>query len=478
MDNTRRKEFYIGVMVLMAIAASIVLALLFGPKDGFLNFQKRYNLQVRFDSAPDVMQDTPVLKSGILIGRVSNVELIEKDRGVMVTVEIDEDRHVYSDEVCRINRNLIGDSTLEFVRLGPPEFDAVAIEPGSPPLEGIVPSDPLQAVGNLESSLTEALDSVADTSYKLGTFVDNMNAIVGSDENMQQAGERFNELITKTYETMDAIDQLADGLNTIVGDEQTQAQLRSVVQQMPEVIGESRTLVRRLNTSLDLVEANLENLEKITGGIAENGQPMMANLADTLKQLNILSANLAEFSQQFGKNDGTLNRLMKDPELYDRTVRVLRNVEELTMQLEPVLSDVRVMSDKLANDPSQLGLRGLLQRDRSFKSSPTLFAPTRNWSSQPPRYYYVDPTIGSPSAASPPVIPPTIVSTPITPPARTPSAAVSPSTRSLIAPTPLDQRGRSIANGSPSPIDAPAPMRPTTSVTTVPEWSPIAPSHR
>ena len=55
-------------------------------------------------------KDTPVRKSGILIGRVSDVRLTDHDSKVLVTLEIQADKTIYQNEDCYITRDLLGDT--------------------------------------------------------------------------------------------------------------------------------------------------------------------------------------------------------------------------------------------------------------------------------------------------------------------------------------------------------------------------------
>ncbi len=65
---------------------------MFGEGPGEL-FKRSYTIHIRFTDAPGVRSDTPVKKSGVLIGRVSNVELLDEG-GVLVTARIDGDKAV------------------------------------------------------------------------------------------------------------------------------------------------------------------------------------------------------------------------------------------------------------------------------------------------------------------------------------------------------------------------------------------------
>ena len=71
---------------------------------------RNYAVQVRFDYAGGVTKDTPVRKSGILIGRVSDVQLTDHDSKVLVTLKIQSDKTIYQNEDCYITRDLLGDT--------------------------------------------------------------------------------------------------------------------------------------------------------------------------------------------------------------------------------------------------------------------------------------------------------------------------------------------------------------------------------
>ena len=72
-----------------------------------------YLVKIGFPSAPNVTKDTPIQKNGVLIGRVTDVEL--KDEGwVLVTAKIDANRKLFRTDIPRINPTLLGDTVIQF----------------------------------------------------------------------------------------------------------------------------------------------------------------------------------------------------------------------------------------------------------------------------------------------------------------------------------------------------------------------------
>ncbi len=157
--DERKLQFRVGATVVAAVLITGILVALFGNVPA--PFRKKTTICVRFPEAPGAVPDTPVRKSGILIGRVSHIEFDKDDTGVLVTIQIDGNRTVYHDEKCRIVNSLIGigsDTVLEFLR-----------RPGAGPhtpladgerINGEVASDPTRAIVDLEQSLGETMSRV------------------------------------------------------------------------------------------------------------------------------------------------------------------------------------------------------------------------------------------------------------------------------------------------------------------------------
>ena len=101
-------------MVVVASAIiTVILVMLFGAWPNV--WQRRYEIHVKFPEAPGITVDTPVRKSGVLIGRVSNVKLLEEG-GVLVGIRVFDQFKLRRHETCRIGTgSLLGDAIVEFV---------------------------------------------------------------------------------------------------------------------------------------------------------------------------------------------------------------------------------------------------------------------------------------------------------------------------------------------------------------------------
>lgn len=112
--DERVLSFRVGIVAVTAVILGFILILLFGATPQF--FADTYTVKVRFPRAPGVSVNTPVLKSGVKIGRVTNVELL-REGGVLLTLRLDTDKPVLRTEVPRIGTGSLvtGDAVVEFV---------------------------------------------------------------------------------------------------------------------------------------------------------------------------------------------------------------------------------------------------------------------------------------------------------------------------------------------------------------------------
>jgi phospholipid/cholesterol/gamma-HCH transport system substrate-binding protein len=78
-------------------------------------------------------------------------------------------------------------------------------------------------------------------------------------------------------------------------------------------------------------------------------------------KLDRLMAELLTFTETLNSGQGSLGRLMTDPELYDNVKRTVANIERLTAEARPVLENAKIFTDKIARHPESIGLRGMVK---------------------------------------------------------------------------------------------------------------------
>lgn len=359
--DERVVRFRIGVMVLAALLASGILLIMFGETRGL--FEPTYTIKIAFAEAPGVSEGSPIRRSGIVIGKVIDVQPLDAG-GVLVTAEIQDRMKLRHNEVCRISTNLLGDSMLNFVRQMNGPASKEPVQPGET-LQGAVAPDPMTVVVDMQERFGQAIGSVSRTSEDLGNVVRKVGGMLDTNE------QRINTMIAKADDTLGVVNETARSANRIVGCPETEQQVRDSLEQLPLVLKDMRTTLARINDAVVMLDRNLTNVEGFTRPLGQRGEALVTRLNGSIDKLDLVMEQMVVFSQGINSQQGTLGQLLHNRELYDNLNRAAVNVEDLTRQLEPILRDARVFSDKIARHPESLGVRGVIDRNPGTKGVPT-----------------------------------------------------------------------------------------------------------
>jgi phospholipid/cholesterol/gamma-HCH transport system substrate-binding protein len=351
----------VGVVVLAAALITAFLVARFG--DLPLPGGGTYTIYVRFPRAPGVTQGSPVRMSGVQIGRVTSLELLQPT-GVRVVAEIDRGRTILDSHACWItSASVLGDSVLEFV---PPDVvppTAKPLENGTEIINGRVAANPLEALTNIEPGLNAAMQSVREAGSEVAATARNLNNTISNNR------DQLPRIAQKTERALDQFTTTMGNINSMIDDPQTLRDLRQSFKEFPGLIRDANQTLNKANSAFDSMKLasdraalNLENLTNFTKPLGERGPQLVDNLDGSLANINELLEQLVTFTDNLNSREGSLGRLLNDPELYLRLERTLGNAEEITAGIKPILADIRIFSDKIARDPRQLGLKGALDR--------------------------------------------------------------------------------------------------------------------
>ena len=170
-----------------------------------------------------------------------------------------------------------------------------------------------------------------------------------------------------TDAALDAFNLAMANINDVMGDPQARANLKQTLNSLPDVINDLRTTVQGIGETVDTADRNLRNLEGLTKPLGERGEQMVAQVDRTIGRLDETLKQAALFTKALNESQGTLGKLVRDPQVYNDLAQAAQNVSKLTKDLRPIVDDVRVFTDKIARHPEQLGVRGALDRRPGLK---------------------------------------------------------------------------------------------------------------
>jgi phospholipid/cholesterol/gamma-HCH transport system substrate-binding protein len=359
----RKYRLSVGMLVLSAVAVAIWLTFHFGHVQSY--FEKKYQVVVHFDTAPGLRLGIPVRLSGITIGRVTDVRIDDKNGGVLVRMDINETQKLPTDSVPQLSRSLLGDTAIEVL----PGQQTTHLAQGDL-LKGESPADPMDIMYKLEKNVSRTLDSFAETSRQWKVVGDNVNLLLTSkqgqmDEVIARASESF-EVLSQTLRTVNTTLQ---SVNQIVNDPQMQLNLKNAVASVPKLIQETEQTLIVARNAVTSVHRSMENIQIATEPLAIYSKPILEKVDLNLRKIDSILNDVKVTSKLLATEDGTLQRLAKDPELYQYLTRSAALFSVLMQNIDPIIKDFRLFSDRVARHPELLGVSGALKGSTGIKDS-------------------------------------------------------------------------------------------------------------
>lgn len=356
--DERVVQFRVGVMVLATLIITGILVVLFGDLPTM--FRDTYTVYIHFTQAPGVIEDTPIRKSGILIGRVAKVAFADGDEGVLVTARINPGVQIRRNEICRLKVSLLGDSDVEFIPSNDPSLPKDLIKPGDV-IVGLAPTDPLQIIGNLEGSLTEAINSIGRTSNEVGKLAAQINELLAGNQ------DQFSRIVDKFEVTLDELNSAVGSADEILSDPKLKEDIKRAIAELPEVLKDTRDAIASIENTVQLADRNLKNVENFTKPLGERGSTIIDNIEKSSVKLDSLLGDFGELTRKINSSEGSLNMFLSNPDLYQNLNEAAENVACLTREMRPILNDARVFSDKISRNPGVLGVQGVFDRRSGIK---------------------------------------------------------------------------------------------------------------
>jgi phospholipid/cholesterol/gamma-HCH transport system substrate-binding protein len=359
----RQIQFRVGMFVIVSVVAAVVMVFKFGAFQTYL--RPKYNIAIRFRSAPGISVATPVRRNGVVIGSVTRVQFDDKNGGVIVRAAIEEGVRLWPDGHARLVSSLLGDSAIEFT----PGHSEKSLKNGDT-VEGEASTDAANIVARMEQNVNTVIDSFRDTSREWQTVGHNLNQLLETNQgNLQTVVQRAAEALTQVTQTMRLMDQTLQQTSRIVADPRTQENLRRTLASLPQLTGETQRTVTAVRMAVEKVDENLRNLGAITAPLSKRGVTLATHLESTLSNVDTLSGELAQFSKVLNSGDGSIRRLAADPQLYVNLNRSAESLAVLLQHLEPIVRDLRVFSDKVARHPELIGVSGALRGSSGLKET-------------------------------------------------------------------------------------------------------------
>ncbi|BBY06564.1 virulence factor Mce family protein [Mycobacterium noviomagense] len=281
----------LGIIAVVLLLFTVLIIVVFGQ----MRFDRTYSYSAEFSNASGLRNGQFVRASGVEVGKVTNVKLIDGGRRVRVDFNVDRSIPLYQSTTAQIRyQDLIGNRYVELKRGQGGGADRVLPPGGFIPLSRTSPALDLDALIGGFKPLFRALDP-----QKVNTIA---SAIITV---FQGQGGTINDILDQT------------------------AQLTSHIAERDEAIGE---VIKNLNLVLDTTakhrkqfDQTLDNFEKLITGLKNHADPLAAgtanisNAAGTVADL--LADNRALLHKELGYLEAIQQPIIDERDQYDDQLR-------------------------------------------------------------------------------------------------------------------------------------------------------------
>jgi len=363
----RTKQIRVGIMVFFTMLVAGLLIVMTSDMS-WTPFKKQYQLHVLVPEAPGVAPETPVRRRGVLIGRVAEVE--DTDDGALLTLNINEGKHIKTNEIARVQTSLIGDAVVNFTAAGS-SVGAQIVPPGAT-VEGMYNPSPLDLIANLQGDLKQTIAALGRAGDEVATLAERVNNVLGG-----QDVERLNRMFTKMEIAMERFGSVMGNVDDVLGDEQFKTQLKEGLALIPSVMSDARAILGALERAVISADENLKNLQGLTGPLGERGPEIVASLEGGVENLSTLLNEVALLAKGINTSDGTIGLLLHDRQLYDQVNSAILEVRQLVagvdkmrrVDVQKILDRIGVFTSKISRDPGRLA-RGVIKPEARISNEP------------------------------------------------------------------------------------------------------------
>src|SRR5262249_22949187 len=148
-------------------------------------------------------------------------------------------------------------------------------------------------------------------------------------------------------------------------------QLDSITKNTDELLKESRVTVKKVGNSVEQADQVLANLQKATKPLADRSEHITKNLEEGTEQLGKTLLDVRELLRLLGRGDGSLNKFLNDPALYNNLNEVTCLALKILPRVDRALRDLEIFAEKIARHPEVLGLGGAVRPSSGLKDPPT-----------------------------------------------------------------------------------------------------------
>jgi ABC-type transporter Mla subunit MlaD len=213
------------------------------------------------------------------------------------------------------------------------------------------------------------IDDVGAMARTWGKLGERLNVWVQSNqEAVAKAVENLNIVLTRMSNVLNEENQR--NLTAILKNSRVASErFDSISRNLDFILEDSRPLPKHLDSTLSRTDEAMIALQKAVKPYADRSETTSRNLDESMAKINQSLTDLSALMRVLDQ-DGTVQRLLKDPSLYIRLDEAACALARSLPRLDRILKDLETFADKLARHPELIGVGGAIRRSDGLKDPP------------------------------------------------------------------------------------------------------------
>jgi phospholipid/cholesterol/gamma-HCH transport system substrate-binding protein len=325
----KKPEIWVGIFVVIGILFLVLMTL----KIEKFQVGKRagYPLNIYFDSAAGLDQNSPVRVAGVRVGDVEKVTL-EKGKA-KVTFRLPLQVTLYKDAKAYLkSEGFLGERYVE-ITPGTPGYPK--LEPNGVVEQGAPPADVEQFLSNMSAvreDLKDVMKPLGDVlkavdAKKVKDVINNIDQFSGQ---LTDIAKDSKETIQKAKDAFAGIEDIGDKvkkgegtLGKLITDDAIYQEAKKTMETAKEAVETVKSATESAKQTMETFKNVAEKVERSEGTLGKliNDESLYQEAKETVRSMK-------EITEKVEKGEGTLGKLVNDDQLITETEKTLKKVQK------------------------------------------------------------------------------------------------------------------------------------------------------
>ncbi len=128
--------------------------------------------------------------------------------------------------------------------------------------------------------------------------------------------------------------------------------------------------IKNIDEQVTAAGSVVGDIRAVTKPLAAKSEAIVASVTDSAEQLNKALVEVRWLLQTFGKGNGTIQKLLSDPGVYQNIDDAAGSLARVMARAEKITRDLEVFADKIARRPELIGVGGAVRPSSGIKDLP------------------------------------------------------------------------------------------------------------